>query len=137
MGEVSLGFFLLGEGHECPMSFPFRSLLNPCFYCFDFRLGQFLFKLRWRHNLIRIIGGDSVPCFAVVQAISHKCSHTFFLFECFLLQVKSQICLAGFFRGSMAKKTFARKDWANVAIKLNRFGLTECTKRQGEKKRDC
>jgi|TARA_B100001057_G_scaffold400562_1_gene411786 hypothetical protein len=36
----------------------------------------------------------------------------------------------------MAKKTFARKDWANVAIKLNRFGLTECSNRQGEKKGD-
>ena len=125
MREVSLGFFLLGEGHECPMSFPFRSLLNPCFYGFDFILVQFLFKLRWRHNLIRIIGCDPVPCFAVIQTISHKCSNPLFFFERFFLQVKSQICLAGFFRGPMAEKTFARKDWANVAIKLNCFGLTE------------
>ena len=30
-------------------------------------------------------------------------------------------------------KTFARENGANVAIKLNGFGLTECNKCQGEK----
>ena len=82
------------------------------------------------------MGCDPVPCFAVVQTIPDKCSKSRSFFECFFLQVKSQICLTGFFRGSMAEKTFARKDWANVAIKLNCFSLTERTKRQGEKKRD-
>ncbi len=79
-----------------------------------------------------------MPGLAVFQVVADKGRKTIQFTKRMFLQIQSQIGLARFFRGTMAKEAFAGKDWSHVAIEGN--GFRRChsmaSKEKGNKDRE-
>ena len=99
------------------MAFPFGSFVDPPSQERDLIWREFLVRLRWRHDIVRLFGEEASDQFARIR-IAGDDGGVFSACRS-LASVESKISFAGMLVRSVAVETIVGKDRSDIAIERN------------------
>ena len=92
--------------------------------------GQLVSAVRRRHDVVLVGRHQAGVQFTLAAFSGHDRRHALSLGQCSLADVQPQACLTGFLIRSVAGKTVARQNWADVAVVIHRLSIHRQARRK-------